>query len=112
MNKKANYLWSFSSAKEDLLLGLRAILFFFFPMDFNTYSITGMVFFKSKKFICFLLEKFTTLRSLLSPKLCFIAKMTIHSENLAAGISIAVKNALKVNYYSNPTNNEQRTFSF
>lgn len=31
MNKKANYLWSFSSAKEDLLLGLRAILFFFFP---------------------------------------------------------------------------------
>lgn len=47
MNKKANYLWSFSSAKEDLLLGLRAILFFFF-MDFNTYSLTGMVFLRAK----------------------------------------------------------------
>lgn len=111
MNKKANYLWSFSSAKEDLLLGLRAILFFFshgfqhlFPYRYG--------FFKSKKFISFLLEKFTVLRFLLSPEPCFIATMTIHSENLAAGISIAVKNALKVNYNSNPTNNKQGTLSF
>lgn len=60
----------------------------------------------------FLLEKFTMLRFLLSPETCFIAKMTIHSENLAAGISIAVKNVLKVNYDSSPSNNKQRTFSF
>lgn len=39
MNKKANYLWLFSSAKEDLLLGLRAMLFFFcfyFSHGFST----------------------------------------------------------------------------
>lgn len=98
MNKKANYLWSFSSAKEDQLLGLRAV--HFFPVDFNTYSLTVLLlllFFKSKNIICFLIEKFTMLRSLLSPEPYFIVKMAIHSENLTAGISIVVTNVLNMN---------------
>lgn len=38
------------------------------------------------------------LKSLISPEHYFIVKMAIHSENVTAGVSIAVTNVLNMNY--------------
>jgi len=69
-------------------------------MDFNTHSLTVWLgfFLRRRKITRFLLEKFAKLRTLLFPEPYFIVKMAVHSENLTAGISIAVTNVLNMNY--------------
>lgn len=93
MNKKANYLWSFSSAKEDLLLGLRAILFFFFH-GFQHLFPYRYGFFKNKKNYLFLARKIHHAQISPFPRTLFYSQ----DDNSLRELSIAVKNALKVNY--------------
>lgn len=69
----------------------RTFFFCFIPLLF-------IFFFHKQKIYLFLARKVDHAQISPFPEPCFIVELAIHSENLTAGVCIAVTNVLNVNY--------------